>query len=329
MSDDESVMRPPGPLFGLDAPFPCFPENDTGFQIRYIPKRIQNLYYMTTKGIRTPMKKGTANLMQGEIARVGALIACEGTDAFPKALMGFINRIVPVDITLVIGFSAGTVPLELFRDFDAHSEREYLKRYARGAYLLDPFYQCTINGTASGLYPIRDIAPDRFFQSEYYASYYNKLPLVDEIGIVQNLSSRWCFVYSMGRTPASGSYSAHEIRQLRRMEPVLSALMVRHWGGTILASDRKEGLRDLNETTSRIYDYAKSLTPRGISPRESQVAALILQGHSNHSIAAALGIALGTVKILRKRLYAKLRISSQNELYHVLFPSVMGAPDTS
>jgi DNA-binding CsgD family transcriptional regulator len=30
------------------------------------------------------------------------------------------------------------------------------------------------------------------------------------------------------------------------------------------------------------------------------------------------------VKVLRKRLYAKLRISSQNELYHVLFPSVMG-----
>ncbi|PZR89317.1 MAG: hypothetical protein DI537_21570 [Stutzerimonas stutzeri] len=275
------------------------------------------------------MGRDAANLVQGEIGYVGALIGCEGADAFPAALMAFINRIVPVDITLVIGFSAGTVPMELFRDFDAHSEREYLRRYARGAYLLDPFYQCSINGIASGLYPIRDIAPDRFLQSEYYASYYNKLPLVDEVGIIQNLSNRWCFVYSMGRTPASGSYSAHEIRQLRRMEPILSALMVRHWGGTILKADRKEGLRNLNETTLRIFEYAKSLSPRGISPRESQVAALILQGHSNHSISATLEIALGTVKILRKRLYAKLRISSQNELYRVLFPSVMGGSDTN
>jgi DNA-binding CsgD family transcriptional regulator len=246
------------------------------------------------------------------------------TDQFPTSLMAFINAIVPVDITLVVGFSPATLPIELFRDFDAHSEREYLKRYAKGAYLLDPFYKISVDGTASGLYALRDVAPDRFFQTEYYASYYCNLPLVDEFCLTHHVSSSWCFTYSMGRTPASGLYTARECERLRKVEPILRSLMLGHWEGELLAADCSDRLRDLTEMTTRIFTFAKTLAPKGISPREAEVAALILQGHSNHSISANLCIAVGTVKVLRKRLYAKLRISSQNELYHVLFPSVMG-----
>jgi len=36
---------------------------------------------------------------------------------------------------------------------------------------------------------------------------------------------------------------------------------------------------------------------RGLSPREEQVAQLLLEGQSHRQIAAILGIALGTVKI--------------------------------
>lgn len=267
-------------------------------------------------------------LVEHEIELLGNAIASQMTDAFPSRLMKFINAIVPVDITLVCGFCVTEVPFELFRDFDAHSEREYLKRYSQGAYLLDPFYQVSVNRIASGIYTIKDIAPDRFFLSEYYASYYTKLPLVDEIGIVDHVSEDWCFVYSMGRTPTSGAYSARELRRMKQISPVLRPLMLSHWSAKLLSVDRKGSLTDLNEMTRRIFGYARSITPKGISQRESQVAALILQGHSNHSIAANLGIALGTVKVLRKRLYAKLSISSQNELYRVLFPSVMGPPET-
>lgn len=264
-----------------------------------------------------------------EITTLASVISSPRTDIFPIRLMAFINTIVPVDITLVVGFSAQSSPIELFRDFDAHSEQEYLRLYANGAYLLDPFYKISVDGTPSGLYPLRDVAPDRFFQSEYYASYYAKLPLVDEICLTHRVSHSWCLTYSMGRTPASGLYSTREKRRLERMEPVLRALMLAHWEEALLSADRKERWRDLNEMTARIFDYAKTLVFNGISPREAEVAALILQGHSSHSIAANLGIAIGTVKVLRKRLYAKLCISSQNELYQVLFPSVMAPPKIS
>lgn len=244
-------------------------------------------------------------LADREITLLGEAITSLRTEAFANRLRDLINCVVPVDITLVCGFSANTIPVELFRDFDAHSEREYLKHYALGAYLLDPFYHISIKRRASGFYTIREIAPDRFFQSEYYASYYSKLPLIDEIGLVHHVSEDWSFVYSMGRTPGSGPYSARETARLRRLFPVLRALMLVHWTATLLASDNREKTAELNEMTNRIFAHAKTLAPKGISPREAEVAALILQGHSNHSIAALLNIALGTVKVLRKRLYAK------------------------
>jgi DNA-binding CsgD family transcriptional regulator len=49
--------------------------------------------------------------------------------------------------------------------------------------------------------------------------------------------------------------------------------------------------------------------------RETEIAALILQGHSNVSIGQALKISGETVKVHRKHLYAKLSISSQTELF--------------
>ena len=82
-------------------------------------------------------------------------------------------------------------------------------------------------------------------------------------------------------------------------------------------------LSDYGVVAKRVGAFAKTLVPNGISPREAEVTSLIMQGHSNFSTAANLGIARGTIKVLRKRLYKKLNNSSQNELYQFLFPSVL------
>ncbi len=52
-----------------------------------------------------------------------------------------------------------------------------------------------------------------------------------------------------------------------------------------------------------------------ISERERQVAWLILRGNTTPEVAQELGITSGTVKNHRKRLYAKLNINSQAELF--------------
>jgi DNA-binding CsgD family transcriptional regulator len=55
-----------------------------------------------------------------------------------------------------------------------------------------------------------------------------------------------------------------------------------------------------------------------LSERELQVAALIAGGLSSHGIALELGVSINTVRTYRKRAYARLNISTQNELMQLL-----------
>ena len=49
--------------------------------------------------------------------------------------------------------------------------------------------------------------------------------------------------------------------------------------------------------------------------REREIVSMILQGHSTESVALRLDISPGTVKVHRKNIYRKLKVSSQGELF--------------
>jgi DNA-binding CsgD family transcriptional regulator len=53
----------------------------------------------------------------------------------------------------------------------------------------------------------------------------------------------------------------------------------------------------------------------GLTPRERDIVQLILEGHPTAAIAGRLGIGRGTIKNHRKRIYDKLDITSERELF--------------
>ena len=61
-----------------------------------------------------------------------------------------------------------------------------------------------------------------------------------------------------------------------------------------------------------------------VSTRESEVIRLMLKGHSTKSIARILGNSPETVKVHRKRIYSKLGIASQGELFSLLLVGASG-----
>lgn len=67
-----------------------------------------------------------------------------------------------------------------------------------------------------------------------------------------------------------------------------------------------------------IRSHVTDQTGKALTRREAQLAALILQGHSNLSAALDLGISRETVKVHRRNIYRKLDISSQAELFAAL-----------
>ena len=83
---------------------------------------------------------------------------------------------------------------------------------------------------------------------------------------------------------------------------------------------------DLNPDESALYEErsfientVRTLFGKRITPRETQVVAQVLEGHSSDSIAKDLGITVGTVRIHRRNIYAKLQISLQQERFSIFF----------
>ena len=257
-----------------------------------------------------------------EITKTGRLIEQVGTPKFPSTLIAFLKKIIPFDYFTALGFSHDTSPINLFHDLNDDSERQYLTHYFNGAYSLDPYYQLSFTNNDTGFVAIRDIAPDRFFKSEYFNSYYQYISLVDEIGFLSPVSKDWTLALSLSRTDGRTTFGAHEIKRLRRLEPILKPLITQHWGAIILRDSTSARLMNSKEMAPRIFNYVHTSHLGKITKRQSETAALILQGHSSYSIGKTLGIALSTVKVHRKALYTNLQISAQNELYIKLLPAI-------
>ena len=80
-------------------------------------------------------------------------------------------------------------------------------------------------------------------------------------------------------------------------------------------------------------DYAGSvgrfLAAHGLTPREGQIVKMILGGYPTEEIARKLHISRGTVKNHRGRLYYKLDITTERELFSLFLPYIFKAGRTA
>ncbi|MDG4951581.1 hypothetical protein NLM59_11685, partial [Weeksellaceae bacterium KMM 9724] len=71
--------------------------------------------------------------------------------------------------------------------------------YQEGPYLLDPFFLAATTSIPPGLHRLKEIAPDRFYQGEYYRNYYVQTGLAEEIGFLVGLPGDTMVVISLMR----------------------------------------------------------------------------------------------------------------------------------
>ncbi len=191
--------------------------------------------------------------------------------------------------------------------------------YITGNFVLDPFYEAHIKGLESGIFRLFDLAPDRFRQTTYFKVYYEKTTLVDEVAAFVKMDSGVTITACMGTDRSSGRmFTKSQVAALNRHVSVITSLIDMHWkqfrplpvSPTVTDTPVIERLRDQLSIIKGIK----------LSARQAQVALLILQGHSSGSIALILDISANTVKVFRKQLYAKCRLSSQAELFAMIVP---------
>lgn len=249
----------------------------------------------------------------GLLSRTGAVIAGIGSETFPLVLTSLLQGLVPYTYTVIFGYSGAARPLDLHDDFPASKRRVFVSDYQEGPYLLDPFYLAATRPVAAGLYRIRDLAPDRFYQGEYFRNYYIQTGLAEEIGFFVDIPGGAMVVLSLMRDERP--FSLREMTALKEVRPVVDACVRRHWADLPARFDQSSrSQRDMTIETE-IEQSFQTFGEGVLTAREREIVEHTLKGHSAEAVGRILGISPGTVRIHRRNIYAKLRISSQGELF--------------
>lgn len=242
-----------------------------------------------------------------------AVLGALGTPDLPRALAELLRQVAPFSHTVTFRYQGPARPVVLHDDFPAAKRQVFVTDYQAGPYLLDPFYLAATKPVAPGLYRLREIAPDRFYQGEYFRNYYARTGLAEEIAYLAHLQGGRVAVMSLMRTERP--FSQREFGALRAIFPFVAAAAGRHWASRSGRRADRAGTRGGAPEVLRDRDAAGLFGEGVLTPREREVAEFTLRGHSSESTGRILGIAPGTVRIHRRNIYAKLRITSQGELF--------------
>ena len=244
-----------------------------------------------------------------------------GKPGFESAMLQVFRRIAAPDNLLMLAYRETGPPQVLYSEaVQTEVFAQLESTYLAGAYLLDPFYDLHLTQVAVGAYRLRDIAPDAFKRSRYFIEYYDQTTLIDEVTFIAYPAPGVTINLCIGRDVSSAQlFLPREVEACARIAPIICALAEAHWAGLVSTAGPAE---DLSVTLGRTL---KSVHGIHLSPRQAAVALLILRGHSTGSIAARLGVSPQTVKVFRKQLYERCRLSSQAELFALMLPLLKGA----
>ncbi|SLN71991.1 Bacterial regulatory proteins, luxR family [Falsiruegeria litorea R37] len=256
--------------------------------------------------------------------KLGQLILSVGTEQFGETLQDWLDAVCVFDNIGILAFFQGRPP----RVFYTHARTSRVfdridSQYVGGAYLLDPFFGLHQSKAPAGLYRLSDVAPDQFQRNEYFKSYYRNTTLTDELAFFCSPAPGVSITVCIGRDETTGSrFSTKDREGATRIAPVVNALVCRNWGD--LRSEENTTPPDVAGDLRQRLEQDKGIA---LSGRQSEVALLVLKGHSSISIGLTLGISPQTVKVIRKQLYKKCQISSQGELYYLIAPYLSGQSD--
>ncbi|WP_162932974.1 helix-turn-helix transcriptional regulator [Roseovarius sp. EL26] len=252
---------------------------------------------------------------------LGDTINALGTSDFAPALYHWLQGNCAIDNITIIAFFQDRKPEVFFSHTNVRRVFERLEsEYVRGAYLLDPAHALHLNDANEDLYRYKDIAPDHFQRTEFFAAYYGRTTLVDELIYFVQPADGVSVTICIGRDASSKrKFSTKAIAQARALAPIVTALSKQQWHD--LQSTKTTSSEPVPETLRERLVAEKDIA---LSPRQSEIAFMILKGHSSVSIGLTLGISPQTVKVIRKQLYKKCMISSQAELFSLLTPYLLG-----
>jgi DNA-binding CsgD family transcriptional regulator len=188
--------------------------------------------------------------------------------------------------------------------------------YHDGPYLLDPFYNHFLAGTTEGCFRLNDLAPEGFPRSEYFSSYYRHLELSDELGLLTALGPGSAAHVSITRRRGRPRFTRRDYDWLAATAPLVREAVRRMNEVQSPAANDRSALHDSLRQAYRHFGASV------LTEREREVTHLLLQGNSAKAIARGLTISPETARNHLKRIYPKLGVASQAELFALFFKAL-------
>ena len=243
-----------------------------------------------------------------------------GLPMFERAFFSFFCHVLDIEQTTVFEFPRNAAPKTIIAT--GRSERSdrlaksSAEEYTDGEFIKGPNLW-NIKTLAPSEIEIHNFELNDFSDKTFRSRFYIQNHLGHELALLFTDEQRLLYI-SFYRLDSQLSFDDKDKKQLAHYAKLCLSFLQRHielWQNKI---SEVKTIRDIR--FQRVYDI---LMQNHLSPREAEICACIVIGYTTQGIGLDLGISENTVGTHRKRAYAKLGISTQNEIFGICFDTVI------
>ena len=252
-------------------------------------------------------------------ATLPSLIRSLGHPSFADAWLSAVNAVTTADHVSLFTFDANFRPKLLG---GAAREGPIIaidlgKIYVRHYYLWDPNLKAMRkvgSGRKSPLFV--HLRAQDIQDASYRSRIYQEHGLIERVSWLGRADMTW-YIANIYREKKSGKFSEAELDLLQQAAGILCAAVERHVSLVSPAALEPGSNAPIEWLENMVTDLGYGLTPR-----EVEVCARALSGMTRAGIALDLGIKPTTVVTLVQRAYARVNISTLNELFGLCLASL-------
>jgi DNA-binding CsgD family transcriptional regulator len=253
----------------------------------------------------------SGNWTTADIAGLAGVLRALGGSHFYEALVGWLTTFIPNDFWSIADFTRNVKPIIHNYTWPSADAESF---YFNNIYQYDPIFHAL---DSQALMPV---ISDSLIREQYeidprYDDYMrNVARCADELFILVPRRAGASMVISLGREDRR--FSVAEVYSARQISAFLVEIVQLHWQRSAIVGDSAAQPQlsdprrpDFSQKIERFRDSFR------LAPRESEITSLSLRGYSNSAMAKALGIGQGTIKNHKLRLFRKLDITNERELF--------------
>lgn len=235
-----------------------------------------------------------------------------GHSCFHRKLRDAIAAHVQADLSMVMHYSRQDAPVYLTDD---GLVREHMDLYLKGLYRIDPIYRLCRDGVSSGVLDLQEMSSPIAEAGNYFDIFLRMTGMADDLAILLPLPDGGG---SLGLVfERKSRFRKAEVVEMQGVYPMLDSLHRLHL--------RYSSILPIAKTLNRApapglpplsYGSALDSFLKGkLTPRERDIMRLILLGYPNAKTAQLLKLTVHTIKNHKKRMYKKLDITTERELF--------------